>query len=301
MSFTSMLRWDRLLTLGCAQPLRRMMLKADGFCLPILMYHGVSDEPEDGVSPYYRTSTSPKVFAEQMALLRTEGYEAVSLPVGLEMLRRAGGAPGKLVALTFDDGLRDFHTTAFPILAQYGFGATAFLPTAFIGSEPRRFHARECLTWREVRELRKAGIEFGSHTVNHPALYELDPARLRAELEVSKAVMEDELGEPIGSFAYPYAFPSADRRFVETFVELLQTAKYECGVTTCIGRVRPNDPPFTLKRLPINSADDGRLFLAKLAGAYDWMSLPQDSFKRWKRFVSSGRNDCTTARVEYAN
>jgi peptidoglycan/xylan/chitin deacetylase (PgdA/CDA1 family) len=278
-----------------------MMLKTDGFYLPILMYHGVSDEPENGVSSYYRTSTSPKAFAEHMTLLRAEGYEAVSLAVGLQRLRCAGAALGKLVALTFDDGFRDFRTTAFPILQQYGFGATVFLPTAFIGCESRRFKTRECMTWSEVRELRKAGIEFGSHTVNHPTLYELDRARLRTELEASKATIEEELGEPIRSFAYPYAFPSADRRFVDTFVELLKDARYECGVTTRIGRARPDDPPFTLKRLPVNSTDDGRLFLAKLTGAYDWMTLPQDSFKCWKRFVFSGRNGYPAARVEYAN
>ena len=51
-----------------------------------------------------------------------------------------------------------------------------FLPTAFINPERRRFKERECMTWDEVRECRRGGIEFGSHTVNHPKLYELDLA-----------------------------------------------------------------------------------------------------------------------------
>ena len=155
-------------------------------------------------------------------------------------------------------------------------GATAcFLATDFIGNEPRRFKGRECMTWSEVRELRKAGVEFGSHTVTHPKLYELEPARIREELEESKAVIENELGEAIGSFAYPYAFPSADRAFADRFAGLLKDAKYDLAVTTRVGRVGAGDGPFALKRLPINSTDDARLLRAKLEGAYDWLGIPQ--------------------------
>ncbi len=75
---------------------------------------------------------------------------------------------------------------------------------------------------QKVRESQRSGIEFGSHTVNHSKLYELDLPRLRAELKESKTVIEAELGRPARSFAYPYAFPSADRSFVKVFVGLLK-------------------------------------------------------------------------------
>ena len=106
--------------------------------------------------------------------------------------------------------------------------------------------------------------------------------QIRAELEVSRTVMEQELGERMLTFAYPYAFPSADRSFVAAFTGLLKDTGYECNVTTRIGRVRNGDDPFTLKRLPANSADDAALFRAKLRGAYDWMNRPQDTLKKLK-------------------
>jgi peptidoglycan/xylan/chitin deacetylase (PgdA/CDA1 family) len=297
----SALRLDRLATLCVFHPLHRATSGAGEFRLPILMYHSISEEPEAGVSSYYRTATSPRVFAQHMALLRALGCEAVSLKVGLEMLRRERTGQGKPVVLTFDDGFRDFHTMAFPILREHGFSATVFLPTAFIGQEPLQFKARECMTWSEVRELHRAGIEFGSHTVHHPTLHELDFAQVRSELEQSKAAIEDELGEPIGSFAYPYAFPSADRSFVTAFRDMVAEAGYACCATTELGRVRIGGDPYRLKRLPANSLDDAAFLQAKLEGGYDWLAFPQAVVKNSKRwFLGSGqkpRSFALTARV----
>ena len=176
-----------------------------------------------------------------MELLRTQGYEVLGLQAGLEKFRRGNSAGEKIAVITFDDGFQDFYTAALPVLRQNNFGATVFLPTAFIGRERRDFKNRACMTWDEVRESQKAGIEFGSHTVNHPKLYELDLPQIRAELKESKATIENELGQPVRSFAYPYAFTSADRAFVKVFVETLEETGYDSGVTTKIGLSEKND------------------------------------------------------------
>lgn len=280
-------RLDRLLTLHFFQPGGGGGAKAG---LPILMYHSISDDPENDVSPYYRTATSPELFAAHLACLRAEGYEVLGLQAGLEKFRRGNSPAAKLAVITFDDGYRDFYTAALPVLRQHHFGATVFLPTAFIGQERRSFKGRECMTWDEVREAQLVGVEFGSHTINHPKLYELDLPRLRAELQESKTTMEKELGRPVRSFAYPFAFPSADRAFVKVFVATLKETGYACNVTTKIGLAGKNDDPFTLKRLPINSADDEALFRAKLAGAYNWLAWPQETFKTIKGLVSGRRS-----------
>ena len=188
----------------------------------------------------------------------------------------------KLVALTFDDGFRDFHTAAFPVLQRHGFTATMYLPTAFIGDERKSFKGHECLTWAEVRQLEAAGIEFGSHTVNHPRLVELDWPAIESELRDSKATLEQRLGHPVGGFAYPYAFPSADRAFTSRLREILHTAGYTTCVTTEIGIAGPGDEPLQLKRLPANEADDAALLRAKLSGSYDWMHGVQSIVKRLK-------------------
>jgi peptidoglycan/xylan/chitin deacetylase (PgdA/CDA1 family) len=282
-------RFDRLLTLKVFRPLRKLAPGGNGQRLPILMYHSISTDAEKHSSPYYRVCTSPAVFARHMELLHEGGYQAINMRQASEFLTKTSGSFHRRVVITFDDGFRDFYTAAFPVLQKYNFSATMFLPTVFIGSQPRQFKEKECLTWDEVRECDRAGIEFGSHTVNHPKLYELDFPQIRVELETSKKVIEQELGKAAPSFAYPYAFPSGDRAFVKKFTELLRGAGYETNVTTRIGTVRAGDDPFTLRRLPANSDDDASLFMAKIHGAYDWLGRPQDTLKKLKHLLSGQR------------
>jgi peptidoglycan/xylan/chitin deacetylase (PgdA/CDA1 family) len=214
----------------------------------------------------------------------------VGLQAGLQEFRSGGNDNRKTVVLTFDDGLRDFYTSAFPILQGHGQTASVFLPTAFIGDQPGHFKGQECMTWSEARKLHEAGIEIGSHTVNHPRLYELGFDEIRAELASSKAMIEDRLGSVVVSFAYPYAFPVADQSFVRVFGDIVAQTGYRYCVTTVLGCVKPGDDAYCLKRLPANSSDDDALFRAKLEGCYNWLEVPQRAFKSWKlRFLDSGK------------
>jgi peptidoglycan/xylan/chitin deacetylase (PgdA/CDA1 family) len=278
------LRLDRLATLYLALPLTR---SGGEFSLPILMYHSVSDEDESRSHAYFRTCTSPDVFAEQMACLNGEGYSPCGLAQALDYLRSGNRAAMKPVVITFDDGYADFYREAFPVLHRYGFSATVFLPTAYIGDCPVPFKGKDCLTWSEVRELSNHGIAFGSHTATHPQLRELSAAAINEEIVSSKNTIEERIGRSVDSFAYPFAFPQNDADFRASLRESLESAGYETGVCTIVGRGTCESDPFFLERLPVNSSDDARLFLAKLAGAYDWIATPQRLVKMAKSCVAN--------------
>ena len=79
----------------------------------------------------------------------------------------------------------------------------ANLPAALGMEMPDDVAAGMHLTWDEVREMAKHGIELGSHTVTHPILSRVEAPQLRHETFQSKATIESEVGQPVLSFAYP--------------------------------------------------------------------------------------------------
>lgn len=280
-----MIRLDRAITLYVASPVNAALAARRLRRIPILMYHGITDRL-DGRGAYYETSTSPAAFARHLEFLHRRGYRAVDLARSVSWLA-TGAAPDRQVAITFDDGCRDFYTHAFPILNRFGFAATLFLPTGRIGTERRCLDGQEYLTWAEVRELHAAGIRIGSHTVSHPELTGLPAADIDRELGQSKRIIEDRLGARVTSFAYPYAFPERARAFVRQIGTLLARHGYENGVTTIIGTAGARSPRYFLPRLPVNDWDDERLLAAKLAGAYDWLHAPQLLTKTVKSLARS--------------
>jgi peptidoglycan/xylan/chitin deacetylase (PgdA/CDA1 family) len=282
----SPVRFDRLVSLYLSEPLGRAGWQRRRALLPILMYHSVSSDPEEGVEPYYRVATNPRRFAEQMQWLRDLGYMGLALEKALPMFdsKKANGV--RPVAITFDDGFRDFYTEAWPVLRKHGFSATLYLPTGFVSPKRKVLHRRECLTWAEVRELWRHGMHFGSHTINHRKLYQLSWDEIECEAAISKDRIQQELQEEITGFAYPYAFPQEDRRFTQRLGRVLREAGFRHCATTMIGRGQADDDPFFWKRLPANSCDDKALFAAKLDGAYDWLGLVQ----RGIRFLKKGHS-----------
>jgi peptidoglycan/xylan/chitin deacetylase (PgdA/CDA1 family) len=279
----SMMQVDRFASIFVAHPLLSAGLLRLRPGIPILMYHSIADDPEPGVPDYYRLTTSPARFREQMLWLRERGY--IVIPLGEALQRMATGTLDRprSVVLTFDDGFRDFLTHAWPVLLDFGFTATVFLPTAFIGYTRRSFKGRECLTWAEVRELHATGARFGAHTVNHPVLYRLPWAEVRRELRDARLQIESELQVAVDAFAYPYAFPQEDEDFAARFKSQLLEQGYTWSVTTVIGRAEMGSDPLCLKRLPVNQSDDESLFETKLAGAYDWMGSFQLIVRHTKR------------------
>jgi peptidoglycan/xylan/chitin deacetylase (PgdA/CDA1 family) len=282
------LRLDRLATLYLVNPVQRVTSGNTG-SIPILMYHSITDLDESGVHAYYRTATSPATFAAQMRELHDRGYSVLGLADAAKRLQDGGLANGKTVVITFDDGYRDFLLNAAPALAQYGFTATMYLPTAYIGDSTQVFNNKPCLTWSEIRQLQAGGISFGSHTVNHPQLHQLSANEVNEEIVKSKQTMEQKLGCAVASFAYPYAFPEADAAFKGRLRDMLMHAGYENGVCTTLGRAAMGSDLFFLKRLPVNSCDDPQLFRAKLNGAYDWLATPQYLVKAAKSWARAGR------------
>jgi len=279
------MRMDRLISVNLMLPAIRLGLVPSRGRLPILMYHSISAEPEPHLGHYFKLNTPPELFANHLRLLKEQGFTTVGLKEAAALATGETPASDKpAVVITFDDGFKDFLEYAWPALQIHGFTASMFLPTRFIGKQTLSFKGKPCLTWDEVRDLRRKGISFGSHTASHPELPTLSWTEIESELRESRDAMQTELNETVDEFCHPYAFPHVRRDYVEGLEQRLSAIGYTSGVTTRLGRVKRGDRPLVMPRLPANSSDDLPLLSAKLAGAYDWLGTHQTL---WKRLRSS--------------
>jgi peptidoglycan/xylan/chitin deacetylase (PgdA/CDA1 family) len=268
------LRFDRALSVGVAHPLLPLVNKVTRpLRVPILMYHGIRKEAGSG-HPYFETHTSPQVFSAHMHYLKHHGYHAISVSEAAEAMEE-GVKASKAVVITFDDGYHDFYTNAYPILMEYGFSATVFIISGLMQDVSGTSTQNKYMGWDKVREVHGRGIEIGSHTVTHPKLEWLNPELIDDELELSKQMIEERLGEAIQSFSCPYAFPEHRCEFARMLRSRLRAHGYQNAVTTIVGTAGPACDRFQLPRLPINSYDDLKLFEAKLEGAYNWLHSVQ--------------------------
>jgi peptidoglycan/xylan/chitin deacetylase (PgdA/CDA1 family) len=108
--------------------------------------------------------------------------------------------------------------------------------------------AGRMLSWKQVREMRSAGIFFGSHTLSHPVLSQLDAEVVEKELCESRSLLENRLGEPVLDFAFPFGKP-------EDCGPIAEAAAARCGyrsaVTTTWGVNAPGANMHTLKRVEL--------------------------------------------------
>jgi peptidoglycan/xylan/chitin deacetylase (PgdA/CDA1 family) len=175
--------------------------------VPVLMYHsiGTSDSRK-----FQRFAVPPAEFAAQMEYLQTEGYHPVTA-ADLAASRSGRPLPPRPVVLTFDDAYTDFYSAALPVLRRHGFGATLYVPTAYVGTTTR-FNVsvgeqdRPVLSWQALADIAAEGIEVAAHSHTHPQLDRVPASVISDEACRSRALLEDKLGIVVDGFAYPFGY-----------------------------------------------------------------------------------------------
>ena len=215
--------------------------------VPILVYHSVSDDPH----PFIRSfAVSPRTFARQLDAIRDADMQPLTVS-DFVAKRAVNELPARPVVITFDDGWKDTATTAVAELSQRSMLATLYVTTGFLRGRAGQTRidapSSEALHWGDLAPLAAAGIEIGAHTITHPALDAVPVAVARREVLGSREVLQDHLGLPVRSFAYPYGYNSARVR------SIVAEAGFDsaCVVRNALSSER--DSPFTLARILVRN------------------------------------------------
>ena len=166
--------------------------------VPVLVYHNLSAQDKG------RLSLAARTFEAQVRQLHDDGFHAISLADFAAFTAGRRQLPRKSVLLTFDDGYKSFIQYARPALKDYGFGATLFVYSDFIG-------AGSGLSWQELRTLSDQGYDVQAHSKTHTNLRrkegeseEAYAKRIEAELAYPLTLYKKHLPRPVDALAYPY-------------------------------------------------------------------------------------------------
>lgn len=227
--------------------------RVETFKVPILMYHYIRIAPADdelGVN----LSVTPKNFAAQMKWLKDHDFETVKLSDIADTQRiaisKVYGEGGRPVVITFDDGYTDAYDNAYPVLREFGFSADFFVITDFTDKK------NEYMTSDQINTLKKAGMEIGSHTLDHLDLANLDADEAWRQISLSK---DDNV-----IFCYPSG------KYNTAVKSQVIEAGYVAAVTTKSGIATEETPLFDLPRLRIHDIS-AEAFGKIIENALEWL------------------------------
>ena len=226
---------------------------------PILEYHMVTENPRPGAEKYV---VPPADFAEQLDYLASEGYTTITPQDYARARKGKQTLPEKPVILSFDDGYEDNHRVVLPMLEERGMKAVFYVVTNDIGLPGY-------MTWDNLFDMERRGMEIGSHTANHIPLTTLPPEKKREELRLSKLMLEWKGLKTIYSFSYPTG------AYDEGIVTMLAEEDYLTAVTGEAGLNNVETNPYLLHRVNIPPPHFGltefrlRLMKADIAARLD--------------------------------
>jgi len=162
----------------------------------VLMYHHIQPAPEATEKGQNNLSVTPENLRKHLDYLQAKGYSVIAVAALADFFEKGITLPQKSVILTFDDGYRDFYSYALPLLKEFAFPATVFLPTGLVGNA-------DYLTWQMISEVKANNVYFANHTWSHRSLGE-SVAVLEKEIKTADSQLAEKGLNTTKVFAYPY-------------------------------------------------------------------------------------------------
>jgi peptidoglycan/xylan/chitin deacetylase (PgdA/CDA1 family) len=212
-------------------------VRADEYqTVPILAYHRFGAGGGKMV-------VSPANFAAQLEYLARNDYRVIPLGQLVGYLAGKQALPQRAVVITIDDGYESTYRHALPLLRKYGFPATVFVYTDFVGSG-------EALSWPQLQELAASGlVDIQAHSKTHRNLIDRPASDneqqyrqgLEQEAKAPREILERRLPIQVRHYAFPYGDAN------DVVLDVLARQQYQLAVT-----VNPGGNPFFAQPLMLH-------------------------------------------------
>ncbi len=209
--------------------------------IAVLSYHSVSQKN-------YRYAVTPEVFEAQLRFFQSRG-EMLTLEAFADILKRKKKMQGNATVITFDDGLLDFATDAYPVLKKLNIPATMFVPTALVGGViSQKGTDAPVMSWDDMAHIEKEGlVRFESHAHSHRPLAALSPEEVEEEYRQSKKLLREKLGMEARFLCYPKG--NSDNTARDIASRHFDGAFGGVGIITDVGFI----DPFNIPRIIIST------------------------------------------------
>lgn len=215
-------------------------ISAAASVVPILMYHEVLES-----RPANKYTISAEDMVNHFQAIRASGKVGRGLH---QVCSEEGGSP---VGITFDDGYRSDVDTALPILKEFGYTATFFITTDWIGKR------EEGTTWKLLEKLLANNMDIQAHGHTHRFLDSLNTGDMEDELALPQRKILAELGHKVTRLALPGG------RYSSKTIQLAKHLGYESVSTSIPGCniIKSNELSYLLKRYTIHQGLSSDNFL----------------------------------------
>lgn len=221
----------------------------------VILYHRVGD------SRYPSTNVSMEAFRAQMEHLKNDGYNVITTADLEAFLHGRGTVPPKAVVIQFDDGFRSVYENGVPVLEEFGYPYTVFIPTGAIEK-----NYGDYVTWEMLKEMSDRGAEIGAHGHEHLRLGTRKGGetiaeyrkRISREFGRSKQILEEKGFDPRW-IAYPYG------EYGEEIMEVARQSGFAVGFAQDPGAVAANTNKFMVSRFAVvGGYSDMKTFRARI-------------------------------------
>ncbi|MCZ6741463.1 MAG: polysaccharide deacetylase family protein [Alphaproteobacteria bacterium] len=159
----------------------------------VMMYHRF------GEHAWPSTNIRIDQFEAHLEELATGKYAVRPVADIIGALKAGRPLPDRTIGLSIDDAFLSVYRQAWPRLRKAGLSFTLFIATGAVDRG-----GKDYMNWDQIREMARAGVTIGAHSVSHAHLPMLSAGAIKGELAKSNQRFEKELGFKPRLFAYPY-------------------------------------------------------------------------------------------------